>query len=117
MNGGWFWWGKKTGELGYRQLYRMLFERLTHFHKLNNLLWVFNANELRLNVDAYHKYYPGDDVVDILATMCTVVTGTISHCWRWLAKAHCVRRSGNIPVKLLRKQPRWTWLMYFCPSH
>ena len=49
MNGGWFWWGRKTGEMGYRKLYRMLFERLTHFHKLNNLLWVFNANELCVN--------------------------------------------------------------------
>ena len=29
MNGGWFWWGKKTGQPGYAALYRMLFERLT----------------------------------------------------------------------------------------
>ncbi len=47
MNGDWFWWCGRKGEGGYRRLYRMLFERLTVYHGLNNLLWVFNANEVR----------------------------------------------------------------------
>ena len=68
MNGDWFWWGKKTGEFGYKKLYQMLFERLANFHGLNNLLWVFNANEVRENVDPYELYFPGADIVDILAT-------------------------------------------------
>ncbi|MBN1810282.1 MAG: glycosyl hydrolase family 26, partial [Anaerolineae bacterium] len=67
MNGGWFWWGKKAGDTGYRKLYRMLFDRLVHFHRLNNLIWVFNANETRKDVDPYGAYFPGHDVVDILA--------------------------------------------------
>lgn len=118
MNGGWFWWGKQTGEKDYRQLYRMLFERLTHFHKLNNLLWVFNANELRLNVDAYHKYYPGDDVVDILATDVYSNKFTARDYKSLLAlageKPIALGEVGNIPTtKLLRKQPRWTWFMYW----
>ena len=44
MNGGWFWWGQKRGEGGYRTLWRLMYDRLTHHHKLNNLLWVWNAN-------------------------------------------------------------------------
>ncbi len=68
MNGDWFWWGMKKGDDGYRKLYRMLFERLVNFHELNNLIWVYNANEIREGVDPYEMYYPGDDVVDILAT-------------------------------------------------
>lgn len=32
MNGGWFWWGNKDGENGYKKLYRMLFDRLVNFH-------------------------------------------------------------------------------------
>ena len=118
MNGSWFWWGKKTGKPGYRQLYRMLFEQLTHFHKLNNLIWVFNANELRLNVDAYQRYYPGDDVVDILATDVYSNKFTARDYKSLLAlageKPIALGEVGNIPTaKLLRKQPRWTWFMYW----
>ena len=118
MNGSWFWWGKKTGEPGYRQLYRMLFERLTHFHKLNNLLWVFNANELRLNVDAYQKYYPGNDVVDILATDVYSNKFTARDYKSLLAlageKPIALGEVGNIPTtRLLRRQPRWAWFMYW----
>ena len=118
MNGGWFWWGKKTGEMGYRKLYRMLFERLTYFHGLNNLLWVFNANEIRLGVDSYDKYYPGDDVVDILATdvYSNKFTSKDYHELLQLAgsKPIALGEVGNIPTsKLLRKQPRWAWFMYW----
>jgi hypothetical protein len=68
MNGDWFWWGKRLGENGTKKLYRMLFDRLVNFHKLNNLIWVCNFNEIRENVAPYMAVYPGDDVVDILAT-------------------------------------------------
>jgi mannan endo-1,4-beta-mannosidase len=118
MNGGWFWWGKKTGETGYRKLYRMLFERLTNFHRLNNLLWVFNANEVRLGVDSYDRYYPGDDVVDILATdvYSNKFTSKDYHELLKLAgsKPIALGEVGNIPTsKLLRKQSRWAWFMYW----
>lgn len=118
MNGGWFWWGKKTGKHEYRQLYRMLFERLNGFHKLNNLLWVFNANEIRLTVDTYDKYYPGADMVDILATDVYSNKFTQKDYKLLLAlageKPIALGEVGNIPsAKLLRKQPRWTWFMYW----
>lgn len=46
-----------------------MFDRLVNFHKLNNLLWVYGANVVSPpNVDPYETYYPGNDVVDILAT-------------------------------------------------
>ncbi len=118
MNGDWFWWGKKTGEQGYKKLYRILFDRLTNFHRLNNLLWVFNANEIRLGVDPYDRYYPGDDVVDILATdvysnkfATKDYKGLLS-----LAgdKPIALGEVGDLPTpKLLRRQPRWTWFMYW----
>jgi len=104
--------------MGYRKLYRMLYERLTHFHKLNNLLWVFNANEIRLNVDSYDNYYPGDEVVDILATdvYSNKFTAKDYNALLKLAgdKPIALGEVGNIPTsKLLRKQPRWTWFMYW----
>ncbi len=38
MNGKWFWWGGRPGAENYTKLYRMLFDRLTNFHGLNNLI-------------------------------------------------------------------------------
>ena len=118
MNGGWFWWGKRTGENGYRKLYRMLFERLTNFHHLKNLLWVFNANEVRENVDPYAEYYPGNDVVDILATDVYSNQFTEIDYTSLLALAEdkpiALGEVGNIPTpELLHRQPRWTWFMYW----
>lgn len=58
-SGGWFWWGAKTAE-AYQSLYLLMYERLTHFHGLNNLIWVWNSPA--------PGWYPGDDYVDILST-------------------------------------------------
>ena len=69
MNGIWFWWGRRGQS--FKQLWRNLYERL-HHHKLNNLIWVWNANAPRNTpgdeAEPYEIYYPGHDYVDILAT-------------------------------------------------
>lgn len=54
--GGWFWWGSKGPEAT-KQLYHLMYDRLTNVHKLNNLIWVWNSEN--------PEWYPGDDVVDI----------------------------------------------------
>ncbi|PGH11017.1 hypothetical protein AJ80_07293 [Polytolypa hystricis UAMH7299] len=56
--GGWFWWGAQGPEPA-KQLYRIVYDRLTNYHGLNNLIWIWNS------VDA--AWYPGDDVVDIVS--------------------------------------------------
>jgi mannan endo-1,4-beta-mannosidase len=116
MNGDWFWWGKKSGETGYKKLYRLLFDRLVRFHRINNLIWVFNANELNENVDPYDKYFPGQDVVDILAT--DVYRGGFAQkdYDQLLAlagdKPIALGEVGRIPTaEILHDQPRWTWFM------
>lgn len=116
MNGAWFWWGQKAGETGYKKLYRMLYERLVQFHGLNNLIWVYNANEVTENVDPYAKYYPGHDVVDVLAT--DVYRGGFAQkdYEQLLAvageKPIALGEVGRVPtLEILRSQPRWTWFM------
>lgn len=52
-----FWWGTKGPE-PYKQLWRLLFERLTKYHKLHNLIWVHTSEDA--------AWYPGDDVVDVV---------------------------------------------------
>ncbi|MCG5217874.1 glycosyl hydrolase [Streptosporangium soli] len=56
--GGWFWWGAK-GAGPAKELYRLMYERLTGHHHLNNLVWVWNS--------VSPDWYPGDDVVDVLS--------------------------------------------------
>lgn len=56
--GKWFWWGAQ-GAAPAIKLWRILYDRLTHYHGLNNLLWVWNS------VDP--TWYPGSDVVDIVS--------------------------------------------------
>jgi len=116
MNGDWFWWNGKLGENGTKKLYRMLFERLVNFHKLNNLIWVYNCNEIREGVAPYASVYPGDDVVDVLATDVYKNAFDPNDYNQLLAVA------GDKPIALgevgapptpenLRSQPRWTWFM------
>ncbi|SDM61997.1 glycosyl hydrolase [Paenibacillus jilunlii] len=54
--GGWFWWGAKGPEPA-KRLWRLMVDRLTNYHRLNNLVWVWNSEN--------PEWYPGDDVVDI----------------------------------------------------
>lgn len=57
-DGGWFWWGAQGADT-VKKLYRIMQEHYTNLHKLNNLIWVWNAPGV--------EYYPGDDVVDIIS--------------------------------------------------
>lgn len=54
--GGWFWWGAKGPEAT-KQLWNLMYDRLTSHHELNNLIWVWNSEK--------PEWYPGDEAVDI----------------------------------------------------
>ena len=56
-SGGWFWWGA-SGADAYLQLYKLMYDRLTNIHGLNNLIWVWNGQDA--------AWYPGDEYVDII---------------------------------------------------
>lgn len=56
-SGGWFWWGT-AGPEPYKELYRLLYDRLTNEYELNNLIWVWNGQD--------KDWYPGDEYVDII---------------------------------------------------
>jgi mannan endo-1,4-beta-mannosidase len=54
---GWFWWGDCEPE-AYKWLWRLMFERFSDFHGLNNLIWVWAGQSA--------EFYPGDDFADII---------------------------------------------------
>jgi mannan endo-1,4-beta-mannosidase len=55
--GTWFWWGAK-GPKACKDLFYIVFDRLTNFHHLNNLIWVWSTPET--------DWYPGNDFIDIV---------------------------------------------------
>ncbi|WP_138506383.1 glycosyl hydrolase [Spirosoma lacussanchae] len=59
-SGGWFWWGAK-GAGPFRELWRLTYDRLTNYHNLHNLIWVYTATDT-FEVD----WYPGDSFVDVV---------------------------------------------------
>jgi mannan endo-1,4-beta-mannosidase len=116
MNGGWFWWGQKQGEDGYKKLWMMLYERLVDFHGLDNLIWVYNTNEFKDGVDPHATYYPGDAYVDVVAT------DVYTEGFNQINYDQMVELAGSKPMALgevgaapagdiLMEQPRWAWFM------
>lgn len=59
MNGDWFWWGNKTN---FTALWKLMFDRYTFHHCLNNLIWVWSPN-IGFPIS---DYYPGDKYADIV---------------------------------------------------
>lgn len=120
MNGVWFWWGNKRGEQGFTKLWKMLFNRFTNHHKLNNLIWVWNANAPRdIPKDEgfdYELFYPGHDYVDILATDVYHYDYEQNEYEQLLKLAEgkpiALGEVGQLPkTNILEVQPKWSWFM------
>ncbi len=56
--GGWFWWGAH-GPDAFKQLWHLLYNRLTNYYGIHNLIWVYTSGG---NMD----WYPGNKYVDIV---------------------------------------------------
>lgn len=56
-SGGWYWWG--TDAQGYKWLWQTMVKRFNEFHKLHNIIWVWNGEDI--------EFYPGDEYVDIIS--------------------------------------------------
>lgn len=54
---GYFWWSKD--ESSYIWLWKLLYQRQTNYHKLNNLIWVWSAQD--------DDWYVGDRMCDIVS--------------------------------------------------
>ncbi|HNW49961.1 MAG TPA: glycosyl hydrolase [Prolixibacteraceae bacterium] len=68
MNGNWFWWGDRIdGQYTTKALYLALFNRLVNYHKLNNLIWVWNVDRPHNSRMDFANYYPGNEYLDILS--------------------------------------------------
>ena len=112
-SGGWFWWGAK-GPGPFKQLWRLLYDRLVNYHHLHNLIWVLTNED--------PNWYPGNDVVDIvgLDSYPADPTDALSSDWQILktqfdgVKLLTLSEFGGVP-DVERMHTFGVWWSYFSP--
>ena len=65
--GNWFWWGNKGNDNGasveaYKKLWYVIFDRLENYHKLTNLIWVWNGQNKCMAIDPNTYDICGEDI-------------------------------------------------------
>lgn len=111
--GGWFWWGAKGPE-PFKQLWRLMHQRLTQTHHLHNLIWVYSSG-------TNPQWYPGDDVVDIVGIdeYPADVADPCAQDWDTLLKSYGGRKPlalsefGGVPdiARMHRYGVRWLYFV------
>lgn len=97
------WWGKLDA-IYFRELWRLMYDRLAIKHQLNNIIWVWSTESTNLTKDELKKWYPGDEYVDIIGTN-SYADNTNSQIDRFLLlnetfeghKMIAITECGNIP--------------------
>lgn len=111
--GGWFWWGARGPEAT-KRLYRLMFDRFTRVHHLDNLIWVWTST----GDDASLDWYPGDNYVDIIAADLYFPPGTRGDFFTTFDRLRDLHR-GRKPVALgecgvlpdLTADAPWLWFL------
>ena len=109
--GGWFWWGAKGPEPTIA-LWKLMYERMTNHHQLNNLIWVWNS--------VAEDWYPGDEFVDIVSYDSypgnhnyTAVSGFYEKLVKLVDGKKLVAMAENGPIPdptlLQTYQANWSW--------
>ncbi len=111
--GGWFWWGAKGPE-PFKQLWRLMYDRLTNVHHLHNLIWVDSSG-------GNPAWYPGDAYVDVIGidSYPSDITDPLSATWDTLEKEDggkkllALTEFGGVPdiVKMRRYGVRWSYFV------
>ncbi len=115
MNGDWFWWGGRRGEYSTARLYRQIFDRYVHHHKLTNLVWVWSMDRPEREDRKFADYYPGAEYLDIASLD---VYGEFKQSYYddllkvAAGKPLALAEVGRAPtIEILAQQPRWSWWM------
>lgn len=106
---GWYWWGNCDSG-SYKWLWRVMYNRLTTLHKLNNLIWVWNGENSDFFVgDSYLDIYSEDCYNETQATNITRIlrTSNYSPNVRMVALSECAVVPS--PDDLVRDNCKWLW--------
>ncbi|HEY6565060.1 MAG TPA: glycosyl hydrolase, partial [Pirellulaceae bacterium] len=112
--GGWFWWGARGAE-PFKQLWNLMYDRLTNTHDLHNLIWVYTSSTAE---GPHLDWYPGDDVVDIVgADVYTDRSSSQSGEWYDLRDVYDGRKMVTLsetgfppdPALMRERGVEWSW--------
>jgi len=114
MNGDWFWWGGRTGEYSTKRLWRQIFDRYVHHHKLKNLVWVWNVDRPSRPGMEHELYFPGSEYLDVVSFDVygndfaqSYYNGLVKLA---AGKPLALAEVGNPPsLEILDRQPLWTF--------
>lgn len=105
---GWYWWG--ADKESYLWLYKFMYRRMVDFHKLTNLIWIWDGES--------PDFYPGDEYVDIVG-MDMYADSDISGNSRMIdatnytikSKCTALTECGKIPNPdyIVRDNAYWLW--------
>ena len=115
--GGWFWWGAYGSETCV-WLWKLMYDRLTVHHGLNNLIWVWTGTDNEEAMD----WYPGDDYVDIVGADIYLDDGNYTASFPMFDNMAGIHEGGKIltlsetgtipdPDALESEKAGWSW---FC---
>ena len=118
FDGAWFWWGK-GGPEAFKSLWRIMYDRFTNLHKLNNLIWVLGYSGQQND-----GWYPGDDVVDCIGAD-AYTDGIHEEMYNWVLTQTdkkmpvCHHENGPIPEPglLEAKNVNWCWFLTWHTMH
>lgn len=115
--GSWFWWGNRGNDGGesvraYKKLWYMIYDRMENYHKLSNLIWVWNGQSEEMAVSPNTYDLCGEDIYSELpfdhssqkAKYLEVTSYTYG---KMAALSEC----GYIPdpEELKRDKVKWLW--------
>lgn len=122
-SGGWFWWGA-NGAAPCITLWRLVYDRLTNHHGLNNLIWVWTTTDDSQAL----PWYPGDEYVDILGM--DIYPGEREHGSQVIAfnkvkeifggrRIITLSENGSIPYpeNMQKDGAFWSWFMPWYGTH
>lgn len=117
------WWGQAEAPY-FRELWKLLYDRLVVKHGLNNLIWVWTTDIDNITTEQILEWYPGDEYVDIVAIApkenkpCSLIDTflLLNEAFegnKMLAIADCVA----IPAPDECYANGDTWLYFIAPAH
>jgi len=115
MNQGQFWWAGRPGQNGTAALYRLTRDYLENEKGFDNIIWIWNMQDLSGYAAAWPQYNPGEDYWDIFSV--DIYEGFTTDKYN---KARNV--AGNKPIAIgecyqlptaqrLLQEPRWVFCM------
>lgn len=104
MSGTWFWWGETRCTVKhYKQLFRYTHKYMSR-RGCSNIVWAYSPNlgNEKETMEQYMKYYPGDDVVDMLGIDVYQREPNNAQYQEWLrSELDIVKQAGDKHKKLI----------------